>query len=89
MEPDSSLIYMAAVLRHSIDAYRSIAGFDISKNPGLTATLYNLGNVTIRAHNLKSKNKKRRASGKKPLLPQENYYGWLINEKQSDLRGLL
>ena len=89
MEPDSSLIYMAAVLRHSIDAYRSIAGFDISKNPGLTATLYNLGNVTIRAHDLNSKNKELTVGGRKPLLPQENYYGWLINEKQSDLRGLL
>lgn len=89
MEPDSSLLYMAAVLRHSIESYRNIAGFDISQNPGLTATLYNLGNVTVRASQLKSKNDKRQAAGKKPALPQENYYGWLINDKLSDLRSLL
>ncbi len=89
MEPDSSLVYMATVIRHAIDTYKSVAGFDISNNPGVTATLYNLGNVTIRAHSLKSKNAKRRAKGQKPALPQENYYGWLINQKLADLRGLL
>ncbi|MFD0916986.1 DUF1402 family protein [Pseudahrensia aquimaris] len=88
MEPDSTLIYMAAVLRHSIDVYRSTAGYDISQNPGVTATLYNLGNVTIRARQLAAKNKRRKAQGKAALLPQENYYGWLINDKLSDLRTL-
>ena len=89
MEPDSTLYYMAAVLRHAIDAYRSIAGFDISANPGVTATLYNLGNVTLRASALRADNEKRRSSGKKLRLPQENYYGWLINEKEAELRSLL
>lgn len=89
MEPDSSLLYMAAVLRHSIDAYKSIAGFDISQNPGVTATLYNLGNVTVRAQALRRKNAQRKASGLKPVLPKENYYGWLINTKLSDLNSLL
>ncbi len=85
MEPDSTLIYMAAIIRHSIDAYRSIAGMDISNNPGLTATLYNLGNVTIRARKLAAKNK----GVSNPKLPQENYYGWLVNQKLADLRSLL
>ncbi len=89
MEPDSSLLYMAAVIRHSIDAYANIAGFDISGNPGITATLYNLGNVTVRAAKLRNINVKRKAAGNKPVLPKENYYGWLINQKQSDLRSLL
>lgn len=89
MEPDATLYYMAAVLRHSIDAYRSIAGFDISGNPGITATLYNLGNVTLRAGTLKAKNDERRAAGKPALLPEENYYGWLVNEKLPELRGIL
>jgi len=89
MEPDSSLLYMAAVIRHAIDSYKSIAGFDISGNPGVTATLYNLGNVTIRAQTLRARNQTRRASGRKPSLPQENYYGWLINEKADELRKLL
>lgn len=84
MEPDSTLHYMAAVIRHSIDAYREIAGMDISQNPGLTATLYNLGNVTTRAKKLAAKNEGQSS----PVLPKENYYGWLINEKQADLQSL-
>ncbi len=89
MEPDSTLIYMAAVIRNSIDSYKSIAGFDISKNPGVTATLYNLGNVQVRAYALKAKNKRLKSAGKKPQPPQENYYGWLVNEKEADLRSIL
>lgn len=89
MEPDSTLLYMAAVLRHAIDAYSRIAGFDISNNPGVTATLYNLGNVTVRASNLKKKNARRKAAGQRLVLPTENYYGWLINNKLDDLRSLL
>ena len=83
MEPDSSLKYMAAVLRISIDAYREIAGFDISGNPGVTATLYNLGNVRNRARALKQKN------ATAQVMPRENYYGWLINEKQAELEAIL
>lgn len=88
MDPDSSLIYMAAVLKNSIDVYKRYSGFDISSNPGITATLYNLGNVKTRARKLAVKNKKRKAQGKKPSYPEENYYGWLINEKASELRRL-
>ena len=84
MEPDSTLYYMAAVLRHSIDAYREIADMDISGNPGITATLYNLGNVTERARKLARINQ-----GKsQKQLPRENYYGWLVNDKLSDLRSI-
>jgi hypothetical protein len=36
MDPDLTLAYVAATLKKSIDAYRDIAGFDISKNPGVT-----------------------------------------------------
>ena len=89
MEPDSTLLYMAAVLRHSIDAYRQIAGFDISRNPGLTATLYNLGNVTTRASQLRAINRKRVAQGQKPRLPRENYYGWLVNDKLAELQAAI
>ena len=52
-----------AALRHSIDAYARIAGFDISGNPGITATLYNLGDVKHRARQLRKKNEKRIAAG--------------------------
>lgn len=80
MDPRVSLHYMAAVIRDSIDAYKSVAKVDISKNPGLTATLYNLGDPWSRAS-------KFRRSGR--AWPRENYYGWLVNDKLKDLEALL
>jgi hypothetical protein len=85
MDPDLSLAFVAASIRKSIDDYRSIAGMDISGNPGITATLYNVGNTRQRAAALAAKN---RASGQ-TVWPEENYYGWLINEKLDDLKSLL
>ncbi len=79
MNPDDTLLYMAAVLRLSIDSYRDIAGYDISGNPGITATLYNLGDVRNRA-------RKAKRSGR---MPRENYYGWLVNKKQEELEAIL
>ena len=77
MDPKASLHYVAATIRASIDAYKG-QGFDISQNPGITATLYNLGRPHARAAALK------RRGG----LPRENYYGWLVNEKEAELRAL-
>jgi len=84
MDPDVSLAYMAASIRHSIDAYRSIAGVDISHNPGLTATLYNVGNPDERAASLAARN-----AGGEVQWPEENYYGWLVNDKLAELEALL
>ncbi|QPC86083.1 DUF1402 family protein [Mesorhizobium sp. NBSH29] len=88
MDPDLTLAYVAATLKTSIEAYKSIAGFDISRNPGVTATLYNVGNPEQRAYALKSENSKRQAAGEAPKLPEENYYGWLVNEKMPELQAL-
>ncbi|TCD15997.1 DUF1402 family protein [Oricola cellulosilytica] len=85
MDPDETLPYIAATLATAIDDYRNIAGFDISRNPGLTATLYNTGDSLGRARNLARRNGGRGGS----ILPEENYYGWLINEKEDELRSLL
>ncbi len=79
IDPDTTLVYMAAVIKVSIDSYRTIAGFDISNNPGITATLYNLGNVRSRAGTA-------RARGS---MPRENYYGWLVNDKREELEAIL
>ena len=84
MDPDISLAYMAASIRQSIDAYKKVAGVDISKNPGITATLYNVGNPFARAAAYKA----RRTSGG-GQWPEENYYGWLVNDKLAELKGLL
>jgi Protein of unknown function (DUF1402) len=84
MDPDKTLPYIAAVIKTSIDAYRNIAGFDISENPGLTATLYNLGDPEGRAAALLAKNGVKSGATR----PEENYYGWFVNEKIDDLKAL-
>lgn len=84
MDPNRSLHYMAAVIRDAIQAYKSVAKVDISKNPGITATLYNLGDPWARASNFR----KQKAAGK-VAWPQENYYGWLVNARLDTLRSLL
>lgn len=88
MDPDLTLPYIAATLKQSITAYRQIANFDISKNPGITATLYNTGGAEQRARNLARENARRKSAGEPLLLPQENYYGWLINSKADELKAL-
>jgi hypothetical protein len=89
MDPDKSLAYMAAIIRMSIDDYRRTAGMDISKNPGITATLYNVGNPVDRAARLAASNRARQANGEAAALPEENYYGWLVNDKLAELESLL
>lgn len=84
MEPDISLAFVAASIRKSIDDYRSIANMDISHNPGVTATLYNVGNSRQRAVSLAARNQ-----GGATVWPEENYYGWLVNDKLDELKALL
>lgn len=88
MDPDLTLPYVAATIKKSIDAYKGIAGFDISGNPGVTSTLYNIGNPEQHAYELKLENDRRRAAGEPVKLPEENYYGWLVNDKLSELKAL-
>ncbi|KFB08501.1 hypothetical protein EL18_02752 [Nitratireductor basaltis] len=89
MDPDVSLAYVAATLKHAIQAYRRIAGFDISSNPGVTATLYNLGDPEMRARKLASENAERKRRGEPQKLPEENYYGWLVNDRMDELQQLV
>lgn len=84
MDPDLSLAYMAATIKHSISSYKKYADFDISKNPGITATLYNTGGADARARALAAAN----AGQANKQMPQENYYGWLVNSKMDDLQSL-
>ena len=81
--------YIAASIRASIDSYKKYAGFDISQNPGIVATLYNLGDSPTRARDLKALNDQRAQQGLPPQFPQENFYGWFVNEKAADLRKLV
>lgn len=79
MNPDKSLAYMGASIRRSIDDYKTIARMDISKNPGITATLYNIGRSDQRAAALNTHGG----------LPEENYFGWFVNSKLSELKALV
>lgn len=65
------IAYVAAITRQAIDTYKIIGGIDISQNPGLTTTLYNLGDFNRRAYLFKE-------SGKE--YPSVNYMGWFVNE---------
>ena len=89
MSPDASMYYIAAAIRVYIDSYRKYADFDISQNAGIIATLYNLGDAATRAQDLKVINDQRARQGLPPKFPQENFYGWFINEKIADLRKLV
>jgi hypothetical protein len=80
MDPNTTLSYMAALIRVSIDAYKKKAKLDISKNPGITATLYNLGNPEARAV-------RHARSGRR--YPRENYYGWFVNKHEKELREIV
>ncbi len=78
------LAYIAANTVVSIQVYKIVAGVDISKNSGLTTTLYNLGDEYKRAYNLKLQ--KNYSAG---ALPQVNYMGWYINTFDQKIRSYL
>lgn len=80
MDPNTTISYMAAAIATSIEAYKKYARIDISKNPGITATLYNLGKPDVRA-------RAHRRSGR--YNPRENYYGWFVNSKEKELRAIV
>jgi hypothetical protein len=63
--------YIAAIAKQAIDTYKIMSGVDISQNPGLTTTLYNVGDIHLRAHFFK-------ASGRE--YPSVNYMGWFVND---------
>lgn len=75
IDPDESLHVIAAVIVDSIRAYREV-GVDISNRPGITATLYNLGNPRERA---------RKSRGN----PKVNYYGAFVEDHIDVLYELL
>ncbi len=77
--------YVAANVRLMIDTYKKGANFDISQNPGVIASLYNLGGENGRAGNLYKKNLIGLKAGTL-TLPMENYYGFYINEKETLMR---
>lgn len=84
LDPKTTLHYIAAQISLSIQEYKK-TGFDISKNVGLTSTLYNLGFETDRARKLFYLNQKNLAENKSLIYPEVNYYGWFANYIEDDL----
>jgi hypothetical protein len=85
IDPTRSLHYTAALVRTIQDFYRDIGGFDITDNPGITATLYNIGFELQRAQKIANVNRK----SHEVVYPEENYYGWAVNAKLEDIRLLV
>jgi hypothetical protein len=87
LNPQLSLQYTAALIQKIIQVYKTKAGFDISDNPGIVATLYNLGFENEHAVATFNLNKKSLKDGY-ITYPTENYYGWGMNTRLDDIRAL-
>src|SRR5262249_17993049 len=55
--PSVAVTYIGAIMRRHADNYSSIAGVDISQNPGVLCTLYQGGHSEKRAQTLAEKRK--------------------------------
>jgi hypothetical protein len=78
------LAYIAAMISTSIQIYRQVARVDISKNLGLTTTLYNIGDEYQHAYFFNE-----RQIQEPEAEPQVNYMGWFVNYFEGDIRSYL
>ncbi len=85
LNPQTSIHYVAATNRKAIDIYKQIANFDISQNPGVISTLYNIGKEYEKAEELYQKTLKGLTKNGQAEYPNVNYYGWFINSKAAEL----
>lgn len=88
INPSKTVYYIMANVRLMIDRYAAIANFDISRNPGVVASLYNLGGEKGRAGTLYRKNLESLNPKKGAVLvtPLESYYGFYINVQEDLMR---
>ncbi|MDX9731894.1 MAG: DUF1402 family protein [Bdellovibrionales bacterium] len=89
IDPRTAVHYVAANIVLSVEIYIRHANFDISHNPGVVSTLYNLGREKEFAASRYRENIKLMEAGFPVSLPQESYYGFFINEKEMHLREFL
>ncbi|MCC6138724.1 MAG: DUF1402 family protein [Bdellovibrionaceae bacterium] len=88
LNPQTSIHYVAATNKVAIEIYKKYANFDISQNPGVIATLYNLGREYEKAEALYERTMKNLTENGKAKYPEVNYYGWLINSEQEELQSI-
>ena len=89
LDVDLNINYVAATVVVEIEAYRRHAKMDISRNIGVLATLFNLGDERRRAKELAKANLARERAGEEMLLPVENFYGWFMNVKEDEIKRLV
>lgn len=87
LDKELSIHYICATIWVELDYYKKYANFDLSQNPGMTATLYNIGYEKKKAIQMYQKNSERIAKKQPIMFPEENYYGWYINHKRKDIEG--
>ncbi len=78
--------YTAATIKKSIQAYAQIARFDISNNPGVVATLYNIGNERFHAKNRQRDNLRRIQNNQSLSTPESNSFGRWVLQNQGIIR---
>ena len=88
LDIDTNINYVAATVIASTTNYKKYANFDISKNIGVIATLYNLGNEKKRAKELFKSNELLLKNNKEINYPVENFYGWYMNKKEKEIKDL-
>jgi hypothetical protein len=76
LTPKEILHYLGAYAKNIRKIYRELTCYDIGQNPGLTTTLYNIGNEDDKAN----------LTRKLGRVPQVNYMGWFINHFESVIR---
>lgn len=87
LNPQISIHYVAANNRIAINLYKQYANFDISQNPGVVATLYNLGREYQKANELFDRTLDSIGKTGTAAYPQVNYYGWFINSREVEIRN--
>lgn len=89
LNPEYTVHYIAAIAKQNINFYNEFAHIDISENPGVTATLYNLGKEKARAKKLYYQNLENIQKGRSVQMPQVNHIGWFINDREAEIRAAL
>ncbi|CAN5403450.1 DUF1402 family protein [soil metagenome] len=89
INPRKAVHYIAANIVVAIERYKRISNFDISKNTGVVATLYNLGKERSFATKRYNDNVRSLRAGRGVSIPVESYYGFFVNEKEPQLREFI
>jgi hypothetical protein len=84
-----NLEYAAALLAEAQRAYADVAEINIADDPGLLATLYQLGSPTRRAQRLAEDNALRRQRGAPLHAPRMNGYGAFVDHHAVEIAALL